>query len=134
MWLPAHRGCLALEREVVSRSDSLSRREGWEEATTEWMSTMAMKLKTKNGGKSQNFPPTWRGKCRSGSMTLPLVPLQEQPAVNLLLGRALASWSLAMDEHGEHKDLCGLDHRSVIPYVHGGIGLYCSSLALPVRA
>jgi hypothetical protein len=42
----------ALEREVVSRSDSLSWREGWEEATTEWMSTMAMKLKTKNGGKN----------------------------------------------------------------------------------
>jgi hypothetical protein len=46
----------ALEREVVSRSDSLSWREGWEEATTEWMSTMAMKLKTKNGGKNQITP------------------------------------------------------------------------------
>jgi hypothetical protein len=40
----------------VSRSDSLSRREGWEEAATEWMSTMAMKLKTKNGGKNQIYP------------------------------------------------------------------------------
>jgi hypothetical protein len=40
----------------VSRSDSLSRREGWEEAATEWMSTMAMKLKTKNGGKNQICP------------------------------------------------------------------------------
>jgi hypothetical protein len=27
---------------------SLSRREGWEEAASEWMSTMVMKLKTKN--------------------------------------------------------------------------------------
>jgi hypothetical protein len=50
---PAHRDRLALERELVSHSDSLSRREGWEEATTEWMSTMAMKLKTKNGGKNK---------------------------------------------------------------------------------
>jgi hypothetical protein len=50
---PAHHDCPTLEREVVSLSDSLSRREGWEEATTEWMSTMAMKLKTKNGGKNQ---------------------------------------------------------------------------------
>jgi hypothetical protein len=24
-----------------------------------------------------------------------------------------------MNEHGEHKDLCGLGHQSVIPYVHG---------------
>jgi hypothetical protein len=38
---------------VVSRLDSLSRREGWEEAATEWRSTMAMKLKTKNDGKNQ---------------------------------------------------------------------------------
>jgi hypothetical protein len=50
---PAHRDRPAMEREVVSLSDSLSRREGWEEATTEWSSTMAMKLKTKNGGKNQ---------------------------------------------------------------------------------
>jgi hypothetical protein len=32
---PARRDCPALEREVVSRSDSLLRREGWEEAATE---------------------------------------------------------------------------------------------------
>jgi hypothetical protein len=35
----------ALDREVVSRSDSLLRRE---EAATEWTSTMAMELETKN--------------------------------------------------------------------------------------
>jgi hypothetical protein len=43
---PARRDRLTLEQEVSSLSDSLSRREGWEEAATEWMSTMAMKLKT----------------------------------------------------------------------------------------
>jgi hypothetical protein len=53
------RDCPALEREVASLSDSLSpslsRREGWEEAATEWMSTMAMELKTKNGGRNQKI-------------------------------------------------------------------------------
>jgi hypothetical protein len=29
--------------------------EGWEEAATEWMSTMAMELKTKNGGKNKKY-------------------------------------------------------------------------------
>jgi hypothetical protein len=48
--------------------------------------------------------------------------------VVLLLKRVLVSWSLAMDERGGHKDLCGLDHRSVIPYIHGTTKLYCSSL------
>jgi hypothetical protein len=52
--------------------------------------------------------------------------------VDLLLKRTLVSWSLAMDEHGEHEDLRGSGHRSVIPYVHGRIELYCSTLALPV--
>jgi hypothetical protein len=52
--------------------------------------------------------------------------------VVLLLERDLVSWSLAMDEHGEHEDLCGSDRRSIIPYVHGRMKLYCSSLALPV--
>jgi hypothetical protein len=28
---------------------------------------------------------------------------------------------LKQDKHSGHKDLCGLDHRSVIPYVHGRI-------------
>jgi hypothetical protein len=50
----------------------------------------------------------------------------------LLLKRALVSWSLAMDEHSEHLDLRGSSHWSVIPYVHGRMELYCSSLALPV--
>jgi hypothetical protein len=45
----ARRNRPALEREVAS----LLQREGWEEAATEWMSTMAMKLKAKNGGKNQ---------------------------------------------------------------------------------
>jgi hypothetical protein len=67
-------------------------------------------------------------------MTLPPVQLQEQPVVVLLLERGfLVSWSLAMDEHSEHKDLHGSGHRCVIPYVHDRMELYYSSLALPVR-
>jgi hypothetical protein len=38
----------------------------------------------------------------------------------LLLERVfLVSWLLAMDEHGEHKDLRGSGHRSVIPMFTG---------------
>jgi hypothetical protein len=50
--------------------------------------------------------------------------------VVLLLEKVLVSWSLAKDEHGGHQDLRGSDHRSAIPYVHGIMELYCSSLAL----
>jgi hypothetical protein len=46
----------------------------------------------------------------------------------LLMEGALVSWSLAIDEYGGHEDLCGSGRRSVIPYVHGRTGLYCSSL------
>jgi hypothetical protein len=42
--------------------------------------------------------------------------------------RALASWSFAMDERDGHQDLRGSGRRSVIPYVHERIELYCSSL------
>jgi hypothetical protein len=66
--------------------------------------------------------------CGSGFTTLPPVLLQKQPAVVLLLERALVSWSLGIDERGGHKDLCGSGRRSVIPYVHGRMELYCSSL------
>jgi predicted amidohydrolase len=39
---------------------------------------------------------------------------------------------LAMEEHGGDEDLCGSDRRSVIPYVHGRIGvLYCCELNFP---
>jgi hypothetical protein len=55
-------------------------------------------------------------------MTLPSALLQEQPAVVLCL-RGLKSLGFAMDEHGEHQDLRGLDRRSVIPYVHGRMGV-----------
>jgi hypothetical protein len=65
-------------------------------------------------------------------MTLPLMPLQEQPAVVLLLEKTLVSWSLAMNEQGEHEDLRSSGHRSVIPYVHRKMEIYCSSLILPV--
>jgi hypothetical protein len=64
-------------------------------------------------------------KCRSGFMALPPVLLQEQPAVVLLLGRVLASWSSVIDEYGGHKDSCGLGHRSVIPCILRRTGLYC---------
>jgi hypothetical protein len=67
-------------------------------------------------------------------MTLPPVLLQEQPAELLLLEGALVSWSLAMDECGEHEDLCGLGHQSVIPYVNRRTELYCSKSALPEPA
>jgi hypothetical protein len=53
---PARCDRSAQEWEVVSRSDSLSWQEGWEEAAMEWTSTMAMKLKTKNDGKNQKHP------------------------------------------------------------------------------
>jgi hypothetical protein len=52
-----------------------------------------------------------------------------------LLEGALVSWSLAMDERDGHEDLRGSDRRSVIPYVHGRMKLYCSSLpclSLPI--
>jgi hypothetical protein len=55
--------------------------------------------------------------------------------VVLLFEGALVSWSLAMDEHGGHEDLRGLGRRSVIPYVHARIELYCtnlSCLSLPI--
>jgi hypothetical protein len=61
-------------------------------------------------------------------MTLPPVLLHEQLVVVLLLERALASWSFAMDEHDGYQDLHVLGHRSIIPYIHRRTGLYCSSL------
>jgi hypothetical protein len=36
-----------------------------------------------------------------------------------LLERASVVWDLTTNEYGEHRDLCGLGHRGVIPYVHG---------------
>jgi hypothetical protein len=97
------------------------------------MSTTAMKLETKNSGKNQKqIAPSRRAKYRSGFTTLPPMLLHEQPTVVLLLERAFVSWSLAMDEHGEHEDFCGSGHRSIIPYAHGRMELYCSSLTLPV--
>jgi hypothetical protein len=61
-------------------------------------------------------------------MTHPLIPLQEQSVVVLLLEGALISSSLAMDERSGHEDLRGLRRWSVIPYVNGRMKLYCSSL------
>jgi hypothetical protein len=69
--------------------------------------------------------------CRSGFATLPMVSLQEQPAVVLLLDGALVSWSLAMDERDEHEDLRGSGRRSVIPYSHGRTELYCAQACMP---
>jgi hypothetical protein len=48
--------------------------------------------------------------------------------VVLLLEGGLVSWSLAIDERGGHEDLHGLGRWSVIPYIQGRTGLYCSSL------
>jgi hypothetical protein len=50
-------------------------------------------------------------------------------AVVLLLEGNLVSWSLAMDERGEHENLRGSNCRSIIPYVHGKTELYCSSMS-----
>jgi hypothetical protein len=55
---------------------------------------------------------------QSGFRTFSTELLHKQSVVVSLLERVLVSWSLAMDEHGGHKDLRGSDHQSVIPYVH----------------
>jgi hypothetical protein len=57
------------------------------------------------------------------------VLLQEQLAVIFLLEGTLVSWSLAMDERGEHENLRGSGRRSIIPYVHERTELYCSSMS-----
>jgi hypothetical protein len=54
----------------------------------------------------------------------------------LLWGRPLASWLLALGEHDGHEDLHGSGRWSVIPYIHGRMELYYSSLpclSLPFR-
>jgi hypothetical protein len=38
-----------------------------------------------------------------------------------LLERAYVSRMLALDERSGHQNLCGLDYRNVIPYVHRNI-------------
>jgi hypothetical protein len=96
------------------------------------LSVFSAMATTKVEGYVDGGPSSWRTKCRNGFMTLPPVLLQEQHTIVLLLKRVLVSWSLVMDEYGEHEDLRGLDHRSVIPHVHGRMELYCSRLALPV--
>jgi hypothetical protein len=70
------------------------------------------------------------GGAGRGARLLPLMPLQEQLAVVLLLERVLVSWSLAMDKHGGYEDLRGSSRRSIIPYVHGRMELYCCVLVL----
>jgi hypothetical protein len=50
-------------------------------------------------------------------VTLLSVSLQEQSVVPFLFELILFSWSLAIDERGGHKNLCGSDCRSVIPYI-----------------
>jgi hypothetical protein len=57
--------------------------------------------------------------CRSGFMTLSPVPLQEQPAVVLLLEGLRSHKVLVIREYDGHEDLRGSGHRSVIPYVYG---------------
>jgi hypothetical protein len=50
--------------------------------------------------------------------------------VVFLLEGGLVSWSLAMDERGEHDDLRGSNHLSVIPYVHRRTELYYAQVCL----
>jgi hypothetical protein len=54
--------------------------------------------------------------------------------VILLLDRALTSWSLAIDEHGEYKDLRGSSRQSVIPYAHGRTRVVFRKPTLPESA
>jgi hypothetical protein len=68
--------------------------------------------------------------CRSGFTTLPPVPLQEQPTVVLLLEGHRSLGELAIREYSRHEDLRGSGRRSVIPYVHGWMELYCYVLVL----
>jgi hypothetical protein len=63
-------------------------------------------------------------------VVVPLEPLQEQAVVVLLWRRHLASWLLALGEHGGHDNLCGSGRLSVIPYVHGRTELYCAQICL----
>jgi hypothetical protein len=67
---------------------------------------------------------------RSGFTTLPPVSLQEQPVVVLLLEGHRSLGELAIREYGGHEDLRGSGHRSVIPYIHGWMELYCWVLVL----
>jgi hypothetical protein len=54
--------------------------------------------------------------------------------VRLLEKAYVSQMFLVMEKHDGDEDLCGLDHRSVIPYVHRRIGmLYCCELNLPER-
>jgi hypothetical protein len=57
--------------------------------------------------------------CRSDFTTLSPVPLQEQPAVVLLLEGLRSHKVLVIREYGGHEDLRGSGRWSVIPYVHG---------------
>jgi hypothetical protein len=65
---------------------------------------------------------------RNGFTILPPVLLHEQPVMILLLEGTLVSWSLVMDERDGYEDLRGSGRRSIMPYVHGRMELYCSSL------
>jgi hypothetical protein len=51
-------------------------------------------------------------------------------AVVLLLEGLRSHEELAIRGYGKHEDLRGLGRRSVIPYVHGGMELYCCVLLL----
>jgi hypothetical protein len=42
------------------------------------------------------------------------------------MGSHLASWLLALGEHGGHDDLRDSGRLSIIPYVHGRTKLYCA--------
>jgi hypothetical protein len=73
-------------------------------------------------GKINQFMSKWFYDIFTGAAT------GERPLWFFLLERVLFFWSLAINEHGRHEDLRSSDRRSVIPYVHGRIELYCSNL------
>jgi hypothetical protein len=49
--------------------------------------------------------------CYKGSLTV------------VLCWSGLKPLGHAMDEYGEHQDLCGFGRRSIIPYIHGRMGV-----------
>jgi hypothetical protein len=50
--------------------------------------------------------------------------------VVFLWGMSLASWLLALGEHGGHGDLCNSDRLNVIPYIYERTKLYCAQVCL----
>jgi hypothetical protein len=77
-------------------------------------------------------PPSWRAKCRSGFTTLPPVPLQEQPAVVLLLEGLRSHKVLVIREYGGIRRFTwfGPPERNTLRPRVNGVVLLCLSARL----